>query len=86
MTKTKKILDASTKDEATFTPVVYTVGQIIDYQGHQMEVVEVQETQVQLKAVEAPFFSFPVDIPAWFQQRLSVIVSTPVAHELLLLS
>lgn len=66
MTKAKRILDATTKEGSKFTPVIYTVGQVIDYQGHKMEVVEIGETQIQLKAVEAPFFSFPVDIAKSF--------------------
>lgn len=57
---TKKILDATIKTTEGFVPVEYKVGQIIDYNKKKMEVVEVNEGSIQVKAIEFPFESFPI--------------------------
>lgn len=57
---TKKTPDATIKTTEGFVPVEYKVGQIIDYNKKKMKVVEVNEDNILVKALEFPFESFPI--------------------------
>lgn len=53
----------NTKKSKKIVQVDYNVGDVIDYRGTAMQVVEVTKKYLQLKATKAPYYSFPVELP-----------------------